>query len=434
MLDAMSDLRILLAHDPADEAWAQAAQAALAQELGARISIAEDRPTVELRDSFRRLPSHGELGPLSMVLVATPDRAFTAEEAAALQRFLDVSPAGDLQLLPIAPAAGRAVPPAPLAARVAAHLEDPSDPQQIQRLAIHLLNLMGLRVAGEHRRVFLSYRVLDGKAIAEHVDSGLRARGYDVWRDELADRDGVPMIRPGSEAQQTIARGIASHGFVLVIDTPSAHQSNWVQEEVALAVGNLLPMLPIVVEDVVGQQPLRGGRFPALVALQREVRVPAAALTPARLAATLDDAFFDQLDGEMNTVLLEHLRARRRLLREAERGFRALDFAWTEIDPARLLFRADLDRDSDATPGVTLRLLVQCSPYETVLDDAVDNLQAALPRHPRYCQLAVLVHQAPVYGKQRRHLLRGRDGNLVLLRSDELDVLSTMLTLTKVAP
>jgi hypothetical protein len=49
--------------------------------------------------------------------------------------------------------------------------------------------------------VFVSYKVSDGKPWAERIADGLVARGYEVWRDELLDRDGQALISPGSTAQ-----------------------------------------------------------------------------------------------------------------------------------------------------------------------------------------------------------------------------------------
>jgi len=161
-----------------------------------------------------------------------------------------------------------------------------------------------------------------------HLATALKGRGYEVWRDELKDRDGQPFIGPGSEAQETIQKAILDHGFVLVIDSPEASQSRWVHAEIDTAYAHMLPMLPVVIEDAaqtVGQANIPiGGRFQVLREMQRQVRVTVAHQTGKTIQQVMNAAWLDGLEKAMSEVLLGHLRSRLILTREAEHRFKGL--------------------------------------------------------------------------------------------------------------
>ena len=142
----------------------------------------------------------------------------------------------------------------------------------IQKLATLLLNLVCLRLAGDNRKLFISYKLSDGTPWASGIADGLRQHGYTVWRDDDPDRDGLSMITPGTLAQQTIEDAIRQHGFVLVIDTMEAPLSAWVHVEIETAIRYMIPVMPVVIEDPIGgKNPklqrvprLGGGRFESL--------------------------------------------------------------------------------------------------------------------------------------------------------------------------
>ncbi len=434
----MSDLQLSIVHDPADARPATDLVNDLRAEIARRSIDPSDRPDISARPGLDQLPDLDKFGTLSLVLVVLPDpgrNGFSLEEKAALNAFRKKT-YPDNRLVPIAMAQPRDRPPSPLDDIKSFPLHGRGG---VQGLTTLLLNLLCLRLAGGKRKLFVSYRISDGTPWAQGIADGLRQRGYDVWRDDDPDRDNLPMITPGTPAQTTIRDAILGHGFVLVVDTMDAPLSAWVHTEIATAVEHLLPMLPVVIEGeaapadhrLVQVPPAGGGRFLPLRELGREERITVGERdnSPGNPAAVLDDPFFDRLERKMNDVFLGQLRSRRRLLHEVREKFQRRGFQWLPLQEARLLYRASLSRDSDLTPGLELRFLVQCAPYDSVLDQTVANVCEHF--HGLDCphQYAALVHQAAVYPAQKRALLRGRGEHVMILHTDEIDDIPSIFKL-----
>lgn len=425
-------IQIVLLHDTADAGWTLSLRDLLQQEIDSRKLT--NAPRVLLKDGMEMLPSYDELGALSIIAVITPGRQFSSPEQTALSRFLASCSKGDIRLVPLSMAHGRDVPPEPLNGLVSKRVHS-LDSTTITQLANFLLNLVGLRLAGSHRRIFISYKISDGKDVAATLAEGLQRRGYDVWRDELLDRDGNPLIRPGSEAQETIARAIQDQGFLLVVDSPESANSNWVHTEIETAFARLLPMLPVVVEDtqtIAGRPPQRhiGGQFLLLRHMQREVRVTASDQLGKSAAEFLDDAFFDCLERTINDVLMNHLRTRLALVRDTEQAFRQLRFAgWSELDAGNLVFEALYDCNGPLAPGLLMRLLVQCAPYDILQEELVHNLSFHFQSSQNPCQYAVLVYPTAVNSRDKARLLRNSRGHLLLLTPQELPQLPNLFRL-----
>ena len=426
----MNDLKLLILHDPVDAPAAMKLKSDIDQEiLGRKIEIdAVDRPTIELQASFRNLPDPSMWGALSLIVVFLPGRAFDAEEVEEFRVFRRKSHPEN-RLVPVASVPERNRPPEPLDDIKSIPLHSGG----VAMLTTLLLNLLCLRLAGERRRVFISYKTSDGVSWAEKVAKGLRERGYDAWRDDDADprRDNMPMLTLGEPAQLTIQDAIVRQGFVLVIDTMEAPLSGWVHEEVKTAIRHGLPVLPVVIEDAIQpkdnrliQIPKHGGRFRALRDLDLEVRVP---VPQPGMKQDLDSAFFDRLEAAMNATLLGQLRDRRLLIAETREKFRRRKFTWSDVNPAQLVYRVSLSRNSPLTPGLGLVLLVHCAPYGTVLTESVkgacDQFQSQKSPH----QYVALIHRTnglnPI---EKQALLDGRGSHVMLLHTDEIDQLPSV--------
>ena len=292
---AMADIRIVLISNddkPSPDAdWAAQFAPRLQAEIDARKPAI--RPVVQVAAGFSKLPSIEELGPLSVVALVLPDtkRGFLQPEAEKIAAFQQSRSRGDIRLIPLARESGRNVPGPPLNGIVSQKIPDPIQTVDLQRLATFLLNLIGLRLGGAERKLFISYTTRDGAQgvglqAAAHLATVLKDRGYQVWRDQLTDRDGQPFIGPGTEAQETIEKAILDHGFALVIDSPAAPQSTWVHAEIDTAYAHMLPMLPVVIEDTVntageGNIPI-GGRFHVLQQMQRQQRAFRSSTSPEK--------------------------------------------------------------------------------------------------------------------------------------------------------
>jgi hypothetical protein len=440
----MPDLRLHFVHDPFDAQTAGVLKQDLETQIGGRGIDPADTPEIELHPSFQDLPAVAAFGALSLVVVLLPDpnRGFTEDDRQALQRFRkDSYP--DNRLIPVAIQPARDRPPVPLGDIKSFPLHT----ERATKLATLLLNLLCLRLAGDNRKLFISYKISDGTPWASGIADGLRQRGYTVWRDNDPDRDGVSMITPGMPAQQTIQEAIRQHGFTLVIDTMEAPLSGWVHAEIETAISYMIPVMPVVIEDPIGsndpklqQVPrLGGGRFQPLRDLGREVRITNG--DQHRIgggpSAVLSDPgfdFFDRLEEALRDCLLAHLRTRRRLIHNARLAFHRQGMPLAPVLEDQLLYLASKPCDSllspGLTPGLELRFLVQCAPYEALLREILNNLCDHFDaRRAPPNQYAVLLHQSALYPHDKSLLLQACGGHVMVLHSDEIELIPSVFKL-----
>ena len=79
------------------------------------------------------------------------------------------------------------------------------------------------------RQIFLSHASHDGE-FAQQLASDLRRHGWVVWM-------APDSIRPGEHWVAAINRGLAESGVFLLLQTPAAVESDWVQHETNVAIG-----------------------------------------------------------------------------------------------------------------------------------------------------------------------------------------------------
>lgn len=149
-----------------------------------------------------------------------------------------------------------------------------------RRLARTLLEELGIE--DRDRRVFVSHRRLDGLGAAEQLHDALSHFRFDPFIDRFA-------LRAGDDVQRRIADALESHAFVIVLETPEAHLSDWVYDEVDYALSHTMGTLIL-------QWPLDPTPIPG------SVGIPRLALTSADL--TKDAHGYDILtDGALDRVL-----------------------------------------------------------------------------------------------------------------------------------
>ena len=98
---------------------------------------------------------------------------------------------------------------------------------------------------GHH--VFISYD-RDDQTYARKLADDLRTRHIEVWRDNL--------MGSGDRWVEAIEEAIESSAAVVVVMTPEAKESEWVQREILLAQDLKKPIFPLL---------LRGRRFFILI-------------------------------------------------------------------------------------------------------------------------------------------------------------------------
>jgi hypothetical protein len=106
--------------------------------------------------------------------------------------------------------------------------------QDFRRLARVLLENLGIE--DRDRRVFISHKRDDGLGAAEQLHDHLTHAGFRPFIDRFA-------IRSGEGVQANIADALEDHAFLLLLETPLAHTSDWVFDEVDYALSHTMGIL-----------------------------------------------------------------------------------------------------------------------------------------------------------------------------------------------
>ena len=107
-------------------------------------------------------------------------------------------------------------------------------PEPATRLARVLLGELGIEE--RQRRVFISHKRDDGLGAAEQMFDELSHMGFLPFIDRFA-------IREGRDVQAAIADALEDHAFLLLLETPAAHASDWVFDEVDYALSHTMGIL-----------------------------------------------------------------------------------------------------------------------------------------------------------------------------------------------
>lgn len=121
------------------------------------------------------------------------------------------------------------------------------------------------------QHIFISYDH-DDRAYARTLAEHLRQQGLEVWMDDRIDY--------GDRWWRTVDRAIRTCAACVVVMTPAAEESPWVERELLLAQREKKPIYPLL---------LRGRGLSLLIALQH-VDVTGGRMPPPRLIARLKRA------------------------------------------------------------------------------------------------------------------------------------------------
>lgn len=95
------------------------------------------------------------------------------------------------------------------------------------------ITLENLGLTEENRRVFISYKRSDGSGLADQLYDALSRKGFKVFKDNYT-------IRPGRNIQETIFETLEEMAYVVLIDSPEAKHSVWVEKEIEFVMANEL--------------------------------------------------------------------------------------------------------------------------------------------------------------------------------------------------
>lgn len=150
---------------------------------------------------------------------------------------VDELEAACIPIVPIVPPAGKVSTaiPAELQA-INAFFFDPSDPE------LHALTALALECLGllrRQRRVFVSYRRDDSRAVAVQLHDELSGRGFDVFLD-------THDILPGDVFQEMLWHRLADCDVVIMLDTKDYFGSKWTKQELGRSLAQGIQILRII--------------------------------------------------------------------------------------------------------------------------------------------------------------------------------------------
>jgi TIR domain len=307
-------------------------------------------------------PWPGESSWDDLLIVIFNDKAFPAAGNGFIADYLQKRPDTSL-LLPVAVKAASRKPPE-AAAAIKALQYDVASPSSNGRLVNRVGGMLGLRLQGRDSRIFVSYRLADGSAIAQQIYEHLTMLGHRPFLDEAKELDGETKILPGSVVQKQIDEALGNANLVLLVDTPSAPASPWIKHEVDTADALLLPILPICFRDAGDSK--QGPRFRSLVALQRWVQLQRPADSDN---SPLNANQLDHIVDEAERYLCEIFRRKCRVPFIVEREFVSKGFAWQVLDRRLLMF------ESSKSQSLRLhtKVLSHCSLFDQIYMPAQVN-------------------------------------------------------------
>lgn len=136
-----------------------------------------------------------------------------------------------------------------------------SNDSDLSRLIRVILEELGIEE--RQRRVFVSHRREDGLGAAEQLHDRLTHANFQPFIDRFA-------IRRGRDVQQEIADALEDHAFLLLLESPLAHTSDWVFDEVDYALSHTMGILIVSWPDNPPQVPGSQG-LPRLILTRDEI-------------------------------------------------------------------------------------------------------------------------------------------------------------------
>jgi hypothetical protein len=284
-------------------------------------------------------PTEGSVWPVEqawddLLIVLYSSTDFPEPGIVFMQKYLQARNDGGF-VLPIAISPLHSRPPEPIR-----HLKAiPYDDRAIGpsgRITQRIGAILGLHLRHRDTRIFISYRAVDGRAIAQQLYDRLESEGFRPWLDEARDAyDGAQNIPGGTDVQKAIEANLHEANLILLVDTPKAPESGWINMEINMANAHLVPILPVCCRaENDGRQ---GPRFRALWELRRYVPVK---FRPDKASDPLEEMELGSIMAAMETYLCELYRRKLRVPYVVSEQFRAAGFTWTPVDLGRYIYES----------------------------------------------------------------------------------------------
>jgi len=250
-----------------------------------------------------------------------------------------------------------------------------------KRITIKILENLGL--SEKDRKVFISYRRIDGIGMADQLLDILTRQGFNVFMDKYD-------IDYGRDVQHEIFQSIDEKSFLVVIESPKAYESEWISKEIHYALRTHIPVSILTwfnttqtIEDTEGLQ---------------------------RIYFNKEDLYFDKYflikEEKIESVVVEiesiHsnglFRRRNLLIRSIEYEFKTQFEYCNYLDNWILYLKNNKKDESDKIITITPRIPKSLDLY--LLDKASEMI-----KNPRDNIKKILYHQAESVPLQQQYLL-----------------------------
>jgi hypothetical protein len=260
--------------------------------------------------------------------------------------------------------------------------------QSAEVLCRKLLEELGIE--DRQRRVFISHKRDDGLAAAEQLHEHLSRNGFLPFIDRFH-------IPSGSDVQAEIADQLEDCAMLLLLETPLAHTSDWVFDEVDYALSHIMGMHIVSWPDTETELPGTHG-LPRQLLAKSDLR-------SQKGYDIFTSATIDRLIAEVEA---EHARAmvqrRKYLLVSAEEAAQDAGRECIPLPGWRMVVQSQSGSS-----------IVQVTPRLPAVDDlyALDNVREDFPGAPS----GILIHAARRLRDSRRNLLlwAGKSRDLTLV-------------------
>jgi hypothetical protein len=206
--------------------------------------------------------------------------------------------------------------------------------------------LLGLKCLSKEHQIFISYRQSDGAKISEDLSFFLRSLGFKVWRDEDRDEDNDGNLKAGDDVQATIKLNLHNSNIVLLVDTPEAPRSKWVNIEIDYAFAHLIPVLPVCFN----RNDKKGSHFRKVKSLNRYCE---------------SDANLTNREDMANAIFLllsDVYKRKRRISCEVSKKFIKKGYSWELFDKIKILFASAKKKKFNSSH----RLITHCPLYDGI--------------------------------------------------------------------
>jgi hypothetical protein len=282
------------------------------------------------------------------------------------------------------------------------------------RLANRVGSMLGLRVQGRDTKIFVSYRVTDGAAVAKQLHDYLLSLGHSAWLDAAQEIDGETKILPGSDVQNQIDEALDGANLLLLVDTPSVLGSRWIKHEIDTADSLLLPILPITFKTPGDAK--KGPRFNSLLALRRWVEIEKSDLGAG---SPLRDDELDQIVSAADRYLCEIFKRKCKIPSIAEKQFVSNGFVWKVLDKRLLMFESSKGQNS----RLCTKVLSHCSVFDCIYSPALKRFNAFLRANVKSNYSLFIYDGELLPDADLQEITKAQEDPIIILHHQELTAL-----------